>query len=75
MAWEKKYLDFGRVEYSNCAVNVYSSNFDRVNLPNIPSGIKNAYWQGSNVIVEMDDGWVYVFADGPYKNYTSRYKK
>lgn len=75
MAWEKKYLDYGRVEYSNCAVNVYSSNFDRVNLPNIPSGIKNAFWQGSNVIVEMQDGWVYVFADGPYKNYTSRYKK
>ena len=75
MAWDKKYLDFGRVDFTNNSVSVYCSLWDRVNLPNIPSGIKNAYWQGSNVIVEMQDGWVYVFADGPYKNYTTRYKR
>ena len=75
MAWERKYVECGRVEYSNCWVRVYCGPFENVSLPNIPSGIRNAYWQGSNVIAEMDDGWVYVFSDGPHKSYTSRYKR
>ena len=75
MAWDTKYVNYGRIEYSDCWVNVYCGQYENVSLPNIPSGISRAYWQGTSVIVDMNDGWVYVFADGPYKNYTSKYKK
>lgn len=75
MAWDTKYVNYGRIEYSDCRVNVYCGQYENVSLPNIPSGITRAYWQDTCVIVDMNVGWVYVFADGPYKDYTSRYKK
>ena len=76
MAWERKFIECGAIEFTNSSVRVYSRwPNDNVNLPNVPSGVVNAYWQGTNVMVELSDGWTYVYADGPYKDYTSRFRR
>lgn len=53
MAFPQKYIDFGKITFTNCSVTLYASNFDTRSLANVPCGkIINAYWQGNHVVVE-----------------------
>lgn len=74
MAFPQKYIDFGKITFTNCSVTLYASNCDTRNLGNIPCGkVVNAYWQGNHVAVEMDTG--YVFNYDSFGSSYSRYKK
>lgn len=64
MAFPQKYIDFGKITFTNCSVTLYASNFDTRSLANVPCGkIINAYWQGNHVVVEREDGWVFNYDD------------
>lgn len=67
MAFPQKFLDFGKITFTNCSVTLYASNCDTRNISNIPCGkVVNAYWQGNHVVVEMESGWVYNYDDNDY---------
>ena len=73
MAFEDKYIRFGKVTFTSCSVSVWSDQFHNRNLPNIPQRVVNAYWQSYQIFVETDLGWVYVY-DG-FSNYAHQWKK
>ena len=74
MAFPSEFVRFGKIEFTNCSVFLYSSTHNRRALSNVPCGkVVNAWWQGSSVAVEMEGGWVYMYTD--FGSYSSRYKK
>ena len=74
MAFPGEFVNFGKIEFNNCSVFLYASSHNRRAIANIPCGkVVNAWWQGANVAVEMDSGWVYIYSD--FGNCSSRYKK
>ena len=66
MAFPQEFIKFGKVTFTNCSVTLFSSSHNT-------RKIVNAYWQGTNIVVELSDGWVYVYSD--FGSYSSRYKK
>jgi hypothetical protein len=74
MAFPQEFIKFGKVTFTNCSVTLFSSSHNTRSIANVPAGkIVNAYWQGTNIVVELSDGWVYVYSD--FGSYSSRYKK
>ncbi len=70
--FDDKTVNFGRVEFTNCTVHVYSTYHDRRGLQ-IPGGrVVDARWVGRTVQVKMHTGWTYVF-DG-FGSYTESWK-
>ena len=72
MAFEQKYITYGRLEYTSGSVKVFSDMYTCSYLPNVPNGIIRAYWQGNHVVVETDTT-VYIY-DG-IANYTDYWRK
>lgn len=72
MAFPTAYINYGRLEFTSCYVKVYSDMYNSRYLPNVPNGIKNAYWQGNHVVVETDTS-VYIYDD--IANYSSYWRK
>lgn len=73
MAFPAEFVNFGKIDFSNCYVYLYSSPHNRKPLPNVPANIVNAWWQGSNVAVETSTGWVYMY--NGFTSYASKYQK
>lgn len=74
MAFPQKYIDYGRITFTNCTVSVYCGSCHSYGLINLPGGkIINAYWQGNHVVVEMESGWVYIYDD--FGHISGRYMK
>lgn len=73
MAFEDKYISFGKISFTTCSVSVWSDLFHNRNIQNIPQRVVNAYWQGNHIIVETDEGWSYVYHN--FCDYSSRWKK
>ena len=65
-----EYINEGHVSNTSCSVSVWSNMHHCKDLCNVPCGrIKTAYWQGSTIHVEMEDGWHYIYTDfGCYSN-------
>lgn len=68
--WNSKVIEFGKVTFSDCSVFLWESMHSRIMLSNPPSGkIVNAYWRGTTLVVEREDGWVYNYtSNGPYSS-------
>lgn len=55
--FDSKTINFGRVEYTDCTVYVYSSAHERGGLC-LPCGtVQDARWVGATVQVMMSNGW------------------
>ena len=66
--FDSKTINFGRVEYTDCTVYVYSSTYERTGLC-VPCGkVLDARWVGSTVQVMMSNGWTYIYEG--FGNYT-----
>lgn len=65
----QEYINFGKVTFTNCEVSLYSDSCHAKSLCNVPPRIKNAYWQGNNIHVELTDGWHYIYEDFNKWNY------
>lgn len=74
MQFERKYIDFGKITFTNCSVSVFCDLFHCRNLSNLPcSGVANAYWQGNHINVETPDGYVFVYEG--FENSSYRWHK
>ena len=66
--FDSKTINFGRVEYTDCTVYVYSSTYEGAGLC-LPCGkVLDARWVGSTVQVMMSNGWTYIYEG--FGNYT-----
>lgn len=69
----KEYINFGKITHTYCTVSVFSDHCHASGLQ-LPCGsVRNAYWQGNNVHVEMADGWHYIIEG--FGTYSSRWKE
>lgn len=72
MAFDSKYLLFGKITYTSCSVSVWSDAFHARNLPNVPQTVRRAYWQYQHIVVETETGWAYIYED--FTNYSKSYR-
>lgn len=72
--FDRKTIDYGRIDWNSSGVYVYSDYNNRRGLL-LPCGqVLDARWVGQTVQVKMSNGWTYIY-DGfgnPSKSYPSR---
>lgn len=69
----QEYINFGKIVYSPDQVRVHSDHCHVTNLL-LPCGsVKNAYWQGNNIHVEMEDGWHFMYES--FNDYSHKWRQ